>query len=118
MRFGWSVVVLASLLSLPGCSQQASTDELVVTLESTESEDRVWAARLLQTRNSEASKVVPALIKSLDDSQSNVRRSAAISLGYCGSEAAEAIPALEERQQDPDPRVREAAKTALERIQG
>ena len=73
---------------------------------------------MLQARNSEALKVVPALIKSLEDAQSSVRRSAAISLGYCGSEAAEAIPALEERQQDPDPRVREAAKTALERIQG
>ncbi|MBS0266732.1 MAG: HEAT repeat domain-containing protein [Planctomycetes bacterium] len=117
-RWGWSAVLLSSLFGVTGCSQHESTEELQVNLGSTDSADRLWATRVLQTRPDDAEKLVPVLIKSLGDTQAQVRRSAAISLGYCGAEAQAAIPALEERQQDPDPRVREAARTALERIQG
>jgi HEAT repeat protein len=110
-------VMMACLVAMSGCSHEESTDDLLTELQSTDGADRVWAARMLESRSAEAPKMIPALIKSLEDAQGSVRRSAAISLGYCGAEAVEALPALEQRQHDPDARVREAVKIAIERIQ-
>ena len=116
MRMSLGIIVFVGSLTLAGCSQENPTDELIRDLNSTSDEDRVRAARLLQNRTHDASKIVPALIKSLNDHDGEVRRSAAIGLGYYGAKAKEAIPALEEKQKDPDARVREAAKTAISRI--
>ena len=74
--------------------------------------------RLLQHRQGDAAKVVPALIESLKDVHADVRWSAAIGLGYFGAEAETALPALEEAQRDTDARVREAARVAISRIGG
>jgi HEAT repeat protein len=110
------VMVLLGSLTLIGCSKKIPTDELISDLDSANDGDRVIAARLLQNRTADASKVVPALIRSLDDDDGDVRRSAAIGLGYYGAQAKQAIPALEEKQRDSDARVRNAAKSAITRI--
>jgi len=112
------LITLPGSLALVGCSRQEPTDALIGDLDSKSEGDRVRAARLLQNRTADASKIVPALIKSLDDVDGDVRRSAAIGLGYYGAQAKEAVPALQEKQRDSDARVREAAKIAISRIGG
>jgi HEAT repeat protein len=115
MRMRIGVVLLLGLL-VSGCSRQKSTDQLIQDLNSGEEKDRIIAARLLQDRGKDATRVVPALAKALKAEGSDVRWSAAIGLGYYGEEATEAIPKLKEAQHDRDARVREAARVALSRI--
>jgi hypothetical protein len=118
MRTFITLALLLGLLTSFGCSPSKSTDELVADISSTQEGDRVKAVRLLQRRDGEAEKVVPALMKALSDKKnsSDVRWSAAIGLGYFGDEARDAIPTLKQAGSDPDARVREAAAVALSRI--
>jgi HEAT repeat protein len=117
MRVRTCFVLLACLLACGGCGKTKSTDELIRDLQSEQEGDRIKAARLLQQRKGDATRIVPALIASLKDKQGDVRWSAAIGLGYFGGEARDAIPALQEAaQRDRDARVREAARVALSRI--
>src|SRR5579863_8404953 len=97
VRMLLSIVILLGSLLVVGCSREIPTDQLINDLNSDSDGERVIAARLLQNRTKDASKVVPALIKSLDDADGDVRRSAAIGLGYYGAQATDAIPALEEK---------------------
>jgi HEAT repeat protein len=116
MRVKSILVLLLGLLACGGCGQK-STDELIQDLTSPQERERIIAARLLQHRQEDAVKVVPALIKALQGKQgADVRWSAAIGLGYYGEEAKEAIPALQAALHDHDARVREAAGVALWRI--
>jgi HEAT repeat protein len=108
--------LLLGLLAFSGCSRDASTDDLISDLSSTDEGDRVVAVRLLQQRKGDASKVVPALTESLNDEHADIRWSAAIGLGYFGKDAESAVPALEKAKDDPDARVREAAGVAISRI--
>jgi HEAT repeat protein len=103
-------------LGFVGCGKEKSTDELIRDLDSPHEKDQIVAVRLLQGRDREAAKVVPALTKALKGKEVDVRISAAIGLGYFGEEAKEAIPTLQEAEKDRDPRVREAAGVALFRI--
>jgi len=112
------VVMFIGSLAFAGCTKAASTDELIEDLSSADQGDRIKAVRLLQHRQGDATKVVPALIEQLKEVPINVRLSAAIALGYYGADAEEAIPALEKLTSDPDARVREAARVAISRIQG
>ncbi len=116
MRVRIRFVLLFGLLVCGGCGKQKSTDQLIQDLNSTQEKDRIVAVRLLQLREGDATKVVPALIKALKGQETDVRISAAIGLGYFGEEAKEAIPALQEAEHDRDRRVREAAGVALSRI--
>ncbi len=118
MRVRIGMVMFMCLLALAGCSKAPPTDELIGDLNSAEEGDRIKAARWLQHRQGEATKVVPALIESLKDEEADVRWSAAIGLGYFGAEAESAIPALEKAQSDTDARVREGARVAISRIAG
>jgi HEAT repeat protein len=104
------------LLACVGCGNEKSTDQLIQDLDSPQEKDRLIAVRLLQGREGDAAKVVPALTKALKAKEIDVRISAAIGLGYFGGEAKDAIPALQQAQHDRDPRVREAADVALSRI--
>lgn len=113
----WLLILTCSLVC-PGCNKAASTDELIEDLSSTDTEDRVKAVRLLQGRQSDGDKVVPAMIKLLDDKAVNVRLSAIIGLGYFGAEAETALPELEKAEKDPDGKIRRAATTAIARIRG
>jgi HEAT repeat protein len=108
--------LLFCLLISGGCRKEKSTDELIQDLDSPYEKDRIIAVRLLQHRQGDADRVVPALIKVLRDKDGDMRCSAAIGLGYFGQEAQEAIPALEKARRDQDARVREAAGVALSRI--
>jgi Holliday junction resolvasome RuvABC DNA-binding subunit len=116
MRINTSIILLFCLLACTGCGQK-STDQLISDLGSPHERDRIVAVRLLQRREHDPGKVVPALIKALSGKQgADVRWSAAIGLGYFGEQAKEAIPALEAAEHDRDARVREAARVALSRI--
>jgi Holliday junction resolvasome RuvABC DNA-binding subunit len=116
MRIKTSILLLVCLLACTGCGRK-STDQLIGDLSSGNERDRIIAARLLQHREEDASKVVPALIKALTGKQgADVRWSAAIGLGYFHEQAKEAIPALEKAEHDRDARVRIAARVALSRI--
>src|SRR5438876_937273 len=108
--------LLFCLLPCGGCGREKSTDQLIQDLDSPQEKDRIIAVRLLQLREGDAAKVVPALTKALKGKEVDVRISAAIGLGYFGEQAKEAIPALQEAEHDRDPRVREAAGVALSRI--
>jgi HEAT repeat protein len=116
MRWRIYFVLLLGLLLCAGCGKQKSTDQLIQDLDSSEEKDRIVAVRLLQLREGDAAKVVPALIKALKGKEIDVRISAAIGLGYFGDQARDAIPALQEAEKDRDRRVREAAGVALSRI--
>jgi HEAT repeat protein len=116
MRIRTHFVLLVCLLLCAGCTRQKSTDQLIQDLDSAQEKDRIIAVRLLQLREGDAAKVVPALTKALKGKEIDVRISAAIGLGYFGEQAREAIPALQEAEHDRDPRVREAAGVALSRI--
>jgi HEAT repeat protein len=116
MRVLRSLVPWLCLLTCLGCGSEKSTDQLIRDLDSSNDKDRIVAVRLLQGRDKDRAKVVPALIKSLKGKDIDVRISAAIGLGYFGGEAKDAIPALQEAQRDKDIRVREAASVALSRI--
>ena len=116
MRVRIRFVLLCGLLACGGCGKQKSTEQLIRDLDSTQEKDRIVAVRLLQLREGDATKVVPALIKAFKGHEIDVRISAAIGLGYFGEEAKEAIPALQEAEHDRDRRVREAAGVALTRI--
>ncbi len=113
-----SILMFLSMLTCAGCNKEPSTDELIDDLSSAEEGDRIKAARWLQRRQGDATKVVPALIESLKDVDADVRWSAAIGLGYFGTKAEAALPALEEAKRDTDPRVREGARVAISRIGG
>jgi HEAT repeat protein len=115
MRVLMRFLLLLGLLACGGCGGK-STDELVGDLKSGPEKDRIIASRLLQHRQGDAAKVVPALIEALKDKDHDVRWSAAIGLGYFGDKARDAIPALQEALHDKDARVREAAGVALKRI--
>jgi HEAT repeat protein len=104
------------MLTCVGCGKEKSTDQLIQDLDSSQEKDRIVAVRLLQLRDRDGSKVVPALTKALQSKEIEVRISAAIGLGYFGEKAKNAIPALQSAQKDRDPRVREAAGVALYRI--
>ncbi len=112
------LVMFIVVLSFAGCNQGRSTDRLIEDLSSNDDADRIKAARFLQHRKGDASKVVPALIESLKDGDGDVRWSAAIGLGYFGAEAKSAIPALQELKSDKDRRIRDAARVAISRIEG
>jgi HEAT repeat protein len=116
MRVRMRFVLLFGLLACGGCGKQKSTDQLIQDLDSSQEKDRIVAVRLLQLREGDAAKVVPALIKALKGKETDVRISAAIGLGYFGEQAKDAIPALQEAEKDRDRRVREAAGVALSRI--
>ncbi len=116
MRVRIRLVLLFGMLVCGGCGKQKSTEQLIRDLDSTQEKDRIVAVRLLQLREGDATKVVPALIKALKGQETDVRISAAIGLGYFGEEAKEAIPALQEAEHNRDRRVREAAGVALSRI--
>jgi HEAT repeat protein len=116
MRVRKGFVLLLCLLACVGCGKEKSTDQLIQDLNSSEEKDRVIAVRLLQERDRDAARVVPALIEALKDKVVDIRWSAAIGLGYFGEEAKDAIPALQAAQRDRDARVREAASVALSRI--
>jgi hypothetical protein len=116
MRLQTGLVVLVCLLGCSGCSKKKSTDELIQDLKTGQEKERIIAARTLPPANSEAAKVVPALIGALRDVDSDIRRSACIKLGKFGEQAKDAIPELQKRQHDGDARVREAATKALTRI--
>jgi HEAT repeat protein len=116
MRMWISFVLFLCSLACAGCGNKKSTDQLLADLKSSEERDRVIAARLLQQRKGDATRVVPALVEALKDKTADVRWSAAIGLGYFGKQAKDAIPALQTAQQDRDARVREAASVALSRI--
>jgi HEAT repeat protein len=116
MRVRNCLVVVLGLLACSGCGK--STDSLITDLKSDKVGDRVAAARLLQHRQGDATKIVPALMAALEDKVDDVRWSAAIGLGYYGDKAKEAIPALEKLQSDSDARIREAARVAVKRING
>jgi HEAT repeat protein len=116
MRSQTALVLLFCLLACTGCGQK-STDQLIGDLASPNERDRIIATRLLQHREEDAAKVVPALMKALTGKQgADVRWSAAIGLGYFGEQAKAAIPALQAAEHDRDARVREAARVALSRI--
>ena len=118
MRMRISVLILMWLFAVVGCSKSQSTDELIEDLNSADAGDRVNAVRLLQHRQGDSAKVVPALIEMLKEEPINLRLSAAIGLGYYGADAEEAIPALEKAKNDPNAQIREAARVAISRIQG
>ncbi len=109
-------LLLACLLTCVGCSREKSTEQLIRDLDSSNEKDRIVAVRLLQGRDNDPARVVPALIKALKGKEVDVRISAAIGLGYFGEEAKPAIPALQEALHDRDIRIREAAGVALSRI--
>jgi hypothetical protein len=109
------LVLLVGLLASCGCKTK-STDDLIGNLKSGQGRERIVAVRLLQRRDGDAAKVVPALIGSLKDKDADVRWSASIGLGYYGAEAKDAIPALQAAERDRDARVREGARVALSRI--
>ena len=115
MRMKTASVLVLCLLVCGGCGKK-STDQLIEDLSSPQERNRIIAVRLLQHRQEDAAKVVPALILALKDHDGDVRRSAAIGLGYFGEQARSAIPALQEAQKDHDARVRRAAGVALSRI--
>jgi HEAT repeat protein len=114
MRVRTRLLLLLCLLAC-GCGKK-STDQLLQDLKGSEERDRLIAVRLLQHRQGDAAKVVPALIGSLKNKAVDIRWSAAIGLGYYGEQAKDAIPALQAAQKDRDARVREAAGVALSRI--
>ncbi len=116
MRGRIGVAIWLSLLAFAGCGQGKSTDGLIGDLGSAKEGERVKAVRLLQHRQGDATKVVPALIESLKDEHADIRWSAAIGLGYFGSQAQAALPALREAERDTDSRVREGARVAISRI--
>ena len=116
MRVGTCLVLLLCVLACSGCGKEKSTDQLIQDLNSSQEKDRVIAVRLLQQRDRDAARVVPALIEALKDKVVDIRWSAAIGLGYFGEQAKAAIPALQAAQRDRDARVREAAGVALSRI--
>lgn len=117
MRLRIQVVLLLCLLACGGCSKTKSTDELLTDLKSTQEGDRLKAVRLLQNRNEDAAKIVPAMIEALKDKGNDIRISAAIGLGYFGDQAKDAVPALQEAaKSDGDARVRKQAGVALSRI--
>jgi HEAT repeat protein len=118
VRLQICAVILLGLSACAGCSKGQSTDELIEDLSSADAGDRINAVRLLQHRQGDAAKVVPALIEVLKEEPINIRLSAAIALGYYGADAEEAIPALEKLKDDTDARLREAARVAISRIQG
>lgn len=109
----WLIVALA----MTGCSKSKSTNDLIQEMNSKSEFNRVKAVRMLQNRQGDPTKVIPALIKSLKDRASDVRLSAAIGLGYFGAKAESALSGLQESLQDPDARVREAVRVAISRIQ-
>ncbi len=109
------LVGLAILLLTNGCGKN-SVDELITDSQSSDPKKRMIAVRLLQKRQEDAQRAVPALIRALKDEESDIRLSAAIGLGYYGDKAKEAIPALSALTQDKDQRMREAATKAIERI--
>ncbi len=111
-------LMLLGALAFGGCNKSKSTDELIEDLSSADAGDQLVAVRLLQDRQGDAAKVVPALIGKLNEVPVNIRLSAMIALGYYGADAEEAIPALEKAKTDPDARIREAARVAISRIQG
>jgi len=110
------MVMFMGALAFAGCNNGPPTDDLIGDLRSAEEGDRIKAARWLQHRQGDATKVVPALIESLKDVDPDVRWSAAIGLGYFGAEAESALPALEVAKADTDARVREGARVAISRI--
>jgi hypothetical protein len=110
------VVLLLCFLACSGCAKKKSTEELMADLKGGKEGERVVAARLLQHKQGDAARVVPALIEALKDKAGDVRWSAAIGLGYYGAQARDAIPALQAAQHDRDGRVREAARVAISRI--
>jgi HEAT repeat protein len=110
------LVLLLCVLACSGCGKEKSTDQLIQDLNSSQEKDRVIAVRLLQERDRDAARVVPALVEALTDKVVDRRGSAAIGLGYFGEQAKDAIPALQAAQRDRDARVREAAGVALSRI--
>lgn len=115
MRLRTLFAVLLCLLAC-GCGKK-STDQLIEDLKSPQEKDRLVAVRLLQQRQGDATKIVPAMIEALKDREADIRASAAIGLGYFGRQAGDAIPALQlATQGDRDARVREAAAVALSRI--
>jgi HEAT repeat protein len=116
MRVCIRFVPLLCLLICSGCGKEKSTDQLIQDLDSSQEKDRIVAVRLLQLREGEPAKVVPALIKALKGKETDVRISAAIGLGYFGDQAKDAVPALQEAEKDRDRRLREAAGVALSRI--
>jgi hypothetical protein len=100
-----------------GCSKkEKSTAELLADLKGSDPKEKLIAVRLLPSRKTDASDVIPALIEALQDKSDDVRISAAIGLGSFGQQAKDAVPALQKAQKDNDARVREAARVALSRI--
>lgn len=112
------LTMIGFALTLSGCSQSKSTEELLTDLKSGDDLEQLKAVRWLQHRKGDAASVVPALIESLDSKEPDIRLSAAIGLGYFGAEAESAIPSLEKTLKDKDGRVRNAARVAISRIQG
>ena len=116
MRVQTGLVLLLCLLACGGCSKKKSTDELIRDLKTGNEADRIIAVRTLP-HQSDAEKVVPALIEALNHRGNDVRRSSALKLGEFREQAKDAIPALQKAEEhDGDARVREAAGIALSRI--
>ncbi len=117
MHTRFCVTMLLCSLCFVGCSRGKPIESLIEDLRSARAGDQIKAVRLLQHRQGDAAKVVPALTESLKDSHADIRCGAAIGLGYFGKEAVSALPALKGAQQDKDGRVREAARVAISRIE-
>ncbi len=113
---GYWVIVFGALVCAGCGSKEKTTTELLTDLKGGDDRDRVIAVRTLPADESDAARVVPALVESLKDTENDVRLSAAIKLGVFGEQAKEAVPALQEALRDPDARVRRAAGNALTRI--
>ncbi len=116
MKVQTCTVLLLCALLCGGCGRKKSTDELLHDLKGAQERDRLVAVRLLQHREEDAARVVPALIESAKNKAVDIRLSAVIGLGYYGEQAKAAIPVLQTALKDRDARVRQAARTALSRI--
>ena len=99
--------------SRPDVHKKRSVDDLITLAKSTNSDERLSAARELNDLGSEAKKAVPVLIKLLDDDLSEVRMEAAFALGKIGPDAKAAVPRLAKSLTDRDASVRAAASCRI-----